>query len=100
MAGQKVKNAQNPVAPKKKKNALLIIVAAVSSFAVALGIVLGIINYIASRNAVMEYEGVRMDQKVASYLISVYKPTYIGELKKSGITYAADTEVFSRMPER
>lgn len=97
-----VKNKKGQECPKKKKNVLLIIVSAVVGLALTLGIVLGIINFIDARNAIMEYEGVRMDEKVASYLVSVYKPTYIADLKnpqKRNISYASDSEEFWSMQD-
>ncbi len=102
MTDKIVKNKKNDGGPKGKKNVLLIVVSAVVGLALILGTVLGIINFLDARNAVMEYEGVRMDEKVASYLVSVYKPVYLAELKNPGkrnISYATDSEEFWSMQD-
>ncbi len=102
MVDKNIKNKKNDASPKGKKNILVIVVSAVAGLALILGTVLGIINFIDARKAVMEYEGVRMDEKVASYLVSVYKPTYIAELKnpeKRNISYARDSEDFWSMQD-
>ncbi len=85
-----VKNRQ----PRKRKNIILIFAAVTAAVAIAVGAVLGIISLIGSVRAVVEYKGVRIDEKTASYLVSVYKTDHIKNLKLSGITYAQDTDEF------
>ncbi len=88
-----VKNsAQNPEQPKKK-NVLLIVIAVMVSIALAVGIVLGVVNFILSRKAVVEYKGVRINEKEAAYLVSVYKTEYMASLNSRGIA-AKDTSEF------
>ncbi len=77
-----------------KKNPLFITVAVIASLALAAGIALGVVTLVLSGRAVMVYEGVRLEKKTASYLISTYKTDYIKQLKVSGITYAEDSEDF------
>ena len=80
--------------PRRGKNPLLIIAAAVIFVGILVGTVLGVISCVLSANAVMEYEGVRLDKKTASYLASVYKNTYIAALKASGVKDARDDVAF------
>ncbi len=84
----------------RRKNPLLIIVAAVASLGILIGVALGVVSCVLSMNAVMEYEGVRLDKKVASYLSSTYKTTYLAYLRASGVTDAKDDPEFwqSRTP--
>ena len=72
------------------KNPLFVIAAAVAAVAILLGIILGVFSCIASRGAVVEYGGARIDKKAAAYLVSRYKNTYMQGL---GIS-AEDTEEF------
>lgn len=94
MSNKKVVSAPVNQEPKKKKNVLLIVAGAVVAIALTMGLVLGIINFISSRRAVMEYDGTRMDEKVAAYLVSTYKTEYLASLKAKGIAYAEDSEEF------
>ncbi len=77
-----------------KKNPLFITVAAIGSLAILAGVVLGIVTLVLSGKAVMEYEGIRLDKKAASYLVSSYKTDYIASLKAKGVTYANDSKEF------
>lgn len=84
----------------RRKNPLLIIVAVIVSLGILIGVALGVVSCVLSMNAVMEYEGVRLDKKVASYLSSTYKSTYLAYLRASGVTHAEDNAEFwqSRTP--
>lgn len=75
------KNKQASTAVRKKKNPLLIIAAITVLVGIAVGVTLGVISCVASVNAVMEYEGVRLDKKTAAYLTSIHKNTYLAENK-------------------
>lgn len=86
--------SMKPTEPKKKKNPVVIFAALVAAAALCVGLVLGIISLVGSLRAVMEYKGVRLDEKTASYLVSVYKTDHIKSLKSSGIAYAEDTDEF------
>lgn len=63
-----MKENKNGKAPLLK-NPLFIIAAAVVAVAILLGIVLGVFSCVASRNAVVEYGGARIDKKAAAYLV-------------------------------
>ena len=99
------KKARAAVAAKWK-NPLFIIAAAVILAGILLGIILGAVSCIASRNAIVKYGSTRIDEKTAAYLVSRYKNAYISELgvevddtpefwqteKPDGVTYGEDFE--------
>ncbi len=87
-------SANQPAGKKKKKNALFITGAVTVALALVVGIILGIIAIINSARAVMVYRGHTMDEKVATYLISVYKPRHLASLREAGISYADDSSEF------
>ena len=81
-------------APKKAKNPLFIIAAAVICIGLLIGIAVGVASIILSATATVEYEGVRIDKKTAAYLISNYKNKYLAERNAEGVPDVADEPYF------
>ncbi len=92
MANTNIKKQKDST--RVKKNPLFITVAVIAAIAISAGIVLGIVSLVRSSRAIMQYEGVRMERGVASYLISIYKTDHIAALKASGVSYASDSDEF------
>ena len=86
---QKVKDAK-----LNKKKALIIFVSAFIAVAVIFGAVMGIVSAVKEANAVFSFDGVIMDEDVASFFIGRFKTKYIHDLRASGYTNAENTEKF------
>ena len=79
---------------KGKNKALLIFTVSFLALVLIFGIVLGSIAIAKNAGAVVAYEGVTMDEKVASFFLSRFKVEYISSLLASGVSDADDTEEF------
>ncbi len=91
------KTIQNEKAKKskisKKSRILITFICIFLSIAVVLGAVFAIILGSKKKNAVVYYEGVTMNEGVASFFASYYKSKFLSALNNSG-TPAYDTEEF------
>lgn len=77
----------------KKNKILITFVCIFVSVAVILGSLFAIVIGVKNANAVVSYEGITMDEGVASFFVSYYKSRFLSALNSSG-TSAYDTEEF------
>ncbi len=84
------KKAKKPI---NKKKLLTILICTFLAAVILFGAVLGIISVVKSRNAVISYEGITMDEKVASFFVGRFKTKYIRDLRSDGYP-AVNTEEF------
>ena len=87
--------------PSEKKNKafgrkrfFIILISALLATAVIFGAVLGVVAYVRSASAVVSFDGVTMDEKVATFFIGRFKTKYIYQLRSSGYPNADNTESF------
>ena len=78
---------------KKSKRLFLIFTAVFLGCVLTVGIVLGVISAVRSKDSVMKYKGVYLKEGVANYISASYKNEYINALIKSNIS-ASDDESF------
>ena len=89
------KNKEKAVGVDKKKPPVSKIIIIVVSIFLALvtlfGVTLGLIVHIRNKNAVVYYDGLTMNEEVASFFASYYKSLFISQLMKSGVENVSDT---------
>jgi hypothetical protein len=82
-------------APRKSGYRFIFVFACVFiSVVLVFGIVLGTVSAVKSRNAVVEYKGITMDGKTASFFVTYYKYMYMRQLTRGGAVGVADTDFF------
>ena len=81
----------------KTRKLVIIFVSAVLSLVLLLGIVLGTVAIVKNASYAVKLESVGMTEGVANYFVTLFKDSYIRQLKSSGVE-AADTAAFWASP--
>lgn len=86
----------------KKNRAVIIFISVFLALVILLGVIIGVISAVRHANAVVEYNGVTVNRKIASFFISRLKVDYLSEHNghddesfwnseyKDGVTYGQD----------
>lgn len=90
----KQKNTDTVDTRKRRKRIFIICISLFLGAALVFGAVLGIITAVRYSKAVISYDGIVMDEKVASFFVGRFKTQYIHDLRTAGYKSAADTEYF------
>ena len=86
-------NPNGKVSDEPKNRFFKIFVSAFLSLVLVLGAVLALIVAFANKGAVVEYEGISINEESANYICSYYKYRYMSSLSSAGVS-VADSEEF------